>query len=282
MTNYHEAALRVGRRAFLRGGGLALGAMALGALRQGDVPLLGLGGRARPAARAKHVIYLHMSGGPPQQELFDRKPLLERLDGQPCPPELIEGRRFAFTRGVPNVLGPRHGFVQAGDDGRAVCALMPQFAKVVDKVCMVHSMTTDQFNHAPAELRLFTGSPVFGGASLGAWVQYGLGSENADLPGYVVMVSGQSDPTGGKSLWGSGFLPPQHQGVRLRSQGAPILFLDDPAGLGRELRGASVDALARLGELDARTSGDPQSSARAWPSTSWRSACSARCRRPSI
>ncbi|QDU84792.1 hypothetical protein Pla163_19060 [Planctomycetes bacterium Pla163] len=257
MTSDHDAALRMGRRAFLRGGGLALGAMALGALRDP-----GGGGCVRPGARAKHVIYLHMSGGPPQQELFDRKPLLERLDGQPCPPELIEGRRFAFTRGVPNVLGPRHGFVQAGDDGRFVSALMPRFAEVVDKVCMVHSMTTDQFNHAPAELRLFTGSPVFGGASMGAWVQYGLGTENADLPGYVVMVSGQSDPTGGKSLWGSGFLPPQHQGVRLRSQGAPILFLDDPAGLGRELRGASVEALARLGAIDARSSGDPQSSAR--------------------
>lgn len=248
------------RRALFLRGGLGLGAIALSSLvGDEDGP-----SRTRPGARprARRVIYLHMSGGPPQQELFDPKPLLDELHGEPCPAEFLEGRRFPFTRGTPTVLGTQHPFVQAGDDGRPISSLLPEFAKVMDRVCFVHSMHTDQVNHAPAELRLFTGNPVFGGASMGAWVNYGLGSPRSDLPGYVVMVSGGSDPTGGKSLWGSGFLPPEHQGVRLRSQGAPVLFLDDPPGLGRDLRGASIEALAKLGRLDAARTGDEQATAR--------------------
>ena len=257
-------ASRLTRRALLSRGGLGLGALALAALETG-----GSAPRARRVrtamdpsfGRAKRIVYLHMSGGPPQQELFDPKPLLAELDGQPCPAEHLEGRRFPFTRGTPTVLGMQHPLAPSAD-GSPVSVLMPRFAEVTDRVCFVHSMHTDQVNHAPAELRLFTGSPVFGGASMGAWVNYGLGSPNEDLPGYVVMVSGGSDPTGGKSLWGSGFLPPQHQGVRFRSTGSPVLFLDDPPGLGRGLRGASVDALAELGRLDAERSGDDEALAR--------------------
>lgn len=261
MSTQHDFTQRgLTRRTLLGRGGLGLGAMALAALEARSVATPRASAVGRP--RASRIIYLHMSGGPPQQDLFDRKPLLERLHGQPCPAEFLEGRRFPFTRGVPTVLGPQHRFLEAGADGRPVCALLPEFAKVVDKVCLVHSMHTDQVNHAPAELRLFTGSPVFGGASMGAWVHYGLGSPNRDLPGYVVMVSGESDPTGGKSLWGSGFLPPEHQGVRLRSTGPPVLFLDDPAGLGRDLRGASIDALRELGRIDAERSGDAEAAAR--------------------
>jgi hypothetical protein len=247
------------RRELLRHGGLGLGALAFAALdaRAGDraftAPL-------RP--RARNVIYLHMSGAPPQQDLFDEKPELTRLDGTPCPLELVEGKRLAFVRGRPNMLGAPHAFVRSPKCGRAISSLLPHTAGVMDRLCLVHSLHTTEINHAPAELLLHTGSPVFGGASFGAWVTYGLGSPNRDLPGFVVMTSGDSDPTGGKSLWGPGFLPAHHQGVQLRSRGDPILFLDRPAGLSESLRRASLDTLGAITRADAANSGDRESLAR--------------------
>ncbi|MEZ5976996.1 MAG: DUF1501 domain-containing protein [Planctomycetota bacterium] len=239
----------LGRRALLRAGGLGFGALALHALeRSAAAPLV---------PRARSVIYLHMSGAPPQQDLLDRKPELERRDGETCPIGLLHGRRLAFTKGHPTLLAPRQPYVRAAGTGQWISSLLPRFAEVADRTCMVHSVTTDQINHAPAELLLFTGTPVFGGASMGSWVTYGLGTENDELPGYVVMTSGPSDPTGGKSLWGSGFLPAHLQGVRLRSRGEPILHLADPAGLDRELRRASLDAVGELNRIAAERERDP-------------------------
>jgi hypothetical protein len=244
------------RRRFLLHGGLGLGAVALAALEgRSDGP-------APRRARARSVIHLHMAGGPPHQDLFDPKPLLTRLDGQPCPKELIEGKRLAFVRGHPNVLGSPHGFVRGRVCGRSISALLPHTAAILDRLCLVHSVHTTEINHAPAELLLFTGTPLFGGASMGSWITYGLGSPNRDLPGYVVMTSGDSDPTGGKSLWGAGFLPSHLQGVRLRSAGDPILFLGRPPGLSEELRRAALDAGAAIGRADARATHDPETLAR--------------------
>jgi hypothetical protein len=139
---------------------------------------------------------------------------------------------------------------------------LPNISKIVDEIAVVRSMTTDQFNHAPADLMLFTGSPRFGSASMGSWITYGLGSENQDLPGFVVMISGGSDPTGGKSAWGSGFLPSVFQGVQCRTAGEPILYVNDPRGMDRQTRRRSLDALKKLNEIELSQFGDPETQTR--------------------
>jgi hypothetical protein len=212
--------------------------------------------------RAKHVIYLHMAGSPSQLELFDYKPELVKHNGKQCPQELLAGKRFAFIKGVPQMMGTPYKFAQHGGSGAWVSELLPHFSKVVDDVTIIRSMTTDQFNHAPAQLYLHTGNPRFGYASMGAWATYGLGSENQDLPGYVVLVGGGNQPDAGKSLWGSGFLPSVYQGVQCRTQGDPVLFLSDPDGMNRALRRKTLDAIKDLNEMQQRRQGDPETAAR--------------------
>src|SRR5207247_2763944 len=135
---------------------------------------------------------------------------------------------------------------------------LPNLRELVDDIALVRSMTTDQFNHAPAELFLYTGAPRAGAASMGSWITYGLGSESQDLPGFVVLISGGTDPTGGKALWSSGFLPSVFQGVQCRSKGEPILYVSDPKGMARDDRRRSLDALRRLNELEMQTFGDAE------------------------
>src|SRR5438445_5010597 len=171
------------------------------------------------APRAKRAIYLHMAGAPSQLDLFDYKPKLKELNGQPCPESLIKGERFAFIKGVPKMLGTPHKFVRAGKNGTWIAEILPHTAGIVDDIAIIRSMNTDQFNHAPAELFLYTGSSRAGSASIGSWLTWGLGTENQDLPGFVVLNSGGTDPTGGKALWSSGFLPSVYQGVQCRSAG---------------------------------------------------------------
>src|SRR5262249_55773056 len=157
------------------------------------------------APKAKSVIYLHMSGAPPQHDLFDYKPKLVELHMKPCPDDLLKNQRFAFIRGHPKLLGSPYKFKRHGQSGAWVSELLPGVAGMVDDAAFVKRMHTDKFNHAPAELFLYTGSPRNGGASMGSWVTYGLGSENQNLPGFVVLISGGTDPTGGKALWSTGF-----------------------------------------------------------------------------
>lgn len=259
------------RRHFLRRSGLGLGSMALGSLAGqdsiakaaralGDDPLAP---KMPPAfARAKQVIFLHMAGSPPHLDLFDYKPELQARDGQPCPQSFLDGRRLAFTKGHPDLLASPYRFAQHGETGQWVSEHLPHFTTIVDRVAMVRSMHTTEFNHAPADLFLFTGSNQFGGASMGSWMSYGLGTLNQNLPAFVVLVSGESDPTGGKSVWGSGFLPSVHQGVRCRSQGDPVLYVSDPQGMDRGSRRRSLDALKRLNEIDHERVGDPEILAR--------------------
>jgi hypothetical protein len=209
-------------------------------------------------ARAKAVIYLHMSGGPPQQDLFDWKPKLVEYHMKPCPEELIAGKKFPFIKGHPTLLGTPYKFAQHGQSGAWISELLPNTAGVADELCVIRSMWTDQFNHAPAELFLFTGEPRAGAASMGSWITYGLGSENQDLPGFVVLLSGGTDPTGGKALWSAGFLPSVYQGVQCRNEGEPILYVTDPKGMSREIRRRSLDALKRLNELELEQFGDPE------------------------
>ena len=149
------------------------------------------------APRAKRVIYLHMAGSPPTLDLFDYKPELVRRHGEPCPDSFLKGKRFAFTSGVPTLLGTPRQFAQHGDCGMWVSDALPRLAKLTDKLTFVRSMWTDQFNHAPAQLLLYTGSPRQGRPSMGSWATYGLGSENRDLPGFVVMISSGTSPSAG-------------------------------------------------------------------------------------
>jgi len=255
----------VTRREFLsRNGKLGLGAIALQSLMPqgfsvGTQPAHPLSAKAPPLpSKEKSVIYLGMSGAPPQHDLFDWKPELVKHHMEDCPEEFLKGQTFAFIKGRPKLCGSPYKFQQYGKSGAWVSELLPHFTKIVDDVAVIRSMNTDQFNHAPAELFLYTGNMRSGAASMGSWATYGLGSENQDLPGFVVMLSGGTDPTGGKSLWGSGFLPSVYQGVQCRAAGEPILYANNPAGMSGETRRRSLDALKSLNEAEAAQFGDPE------------------------
>ena len=270
----------VTRRHFLSESALGVGSIALAGLLgrelHGGIAGIsaavdgGIGASSNPNAahlphfepRAKRVIYLHMAGSPPQQDLFDYKPILNSLHGQTAPKELYEGERFAFIKGTPTILGSPYTFARYGRSGAWVSELLPRFQTIVDDVTIVQSMHTDQFNHAPAQLFLYTGSPLLGRPSMGSWITYGLGSEADNLPGFVVLVSGNKTPSAGKSVWGSGFLPSVYQGVQCRSVGDPILFVSDPEGMDRDTRRRSLDALRDLNEAQQRESGDPETLSR--------------------
>jgi hypothetical protein len=265
MNLRHLTAQAQTRREFFRNSQTGLGAIALASLLQregrSDPASVENPTAARPphfAAKAKHIIYLHMSGAPPQQDLFDYKPKLVEHHMQPCPDELLKNQRFAFIKGHPRLLGSPHRFARRGKSGAWVSDLLPHTSGVVDDLAIVRSMHTDQFNHAPAELLIYTGSPRFGGAAMGSWITYGLGSENDDLPGFVVLISGGTDPTGGKALWSTGYLPTVYQGVQCRSGGDPILYVSNPKGMDRADRRRTLDALRALNEYELRQVGDPE------------------------
>lgn len=212
--------------------------------------------------RAKHVIYMHMAGSPPQQDLFDHKPALNKFDGKKCPDEFLKEMRFAFIKGHPKLLGNPHALRQHGEQGTWVSDLLPHTAQIIDKLSLVYSLQTDQFNHAPAQLMLQTGAGRLGRPSIGAWVSWALGSLSADLPAFCVLVSGGGAPSAGKSVWGSGFLPTIHQGVQLRGRGDPVLYLGDPPGVDRKTRRRMLDSLRRLNEHRLTHHQDPETRTR--------------------
>lgn len=263
-----ELLLHQTRRHFLRDCTSGLGALwlatnagrawgASGPLKKDPAhPLLPANGHFQ--ARAKHVIYLHMAGSPSQLELFDYKPELKRLDGRDCPMSMLAGKQFAFIQGVPQLLGPQYEFKQHGQSGQWFSDRLPHLARMADDLCFIKSMHTDQFNHGPAQLLMHTGSQNPGLPCAGAWTTYGLGSENQNLPGFIVLTSGGKNPDAGKSVWGSGFLPSVYQGVQCRSQGDPVLFLSNPEGVTRSQRRLTLDALAELNQRTATEVGDPE------------------------
>src|SRR6202035_537014 len=260
------------RRHFLKQSAMGFGALALGSFIGGCG--LGAAGNGSPIAfdpahplapklpmfpgKAKSVIYLHMAGAPSQLELFDYKPDLLKLNGLDCPQSLLEGKRFAFIRGVPKMLGPQATFKQRGQSGAWVSDHLPHFSTIADEVSFLKAVTTDQFIHAPAQLLMHTGGPRLGRPSIGSWVTYGLGTENQNLPGFVVLTSGGKFPDAGKSVWGSGFLPSVYQGVQCRSEGDPVLFLNDPAGMDRDLRKESIDAINAVNQQEFGEYHDPE------------------------
>ena len=260
------------RRTFLRSAGqFSLGSIALASmLREKDAAAAGPAASINPLAarkphfssKIKRVIYLHMSGAPPHLDIFDYKPELVKHDGEVCPDKFLKGRRFAFTTGVPKLLGTKRQFTQHGKGGVWMSDAVPNFHKIADEMCVIRSMKTDEFNHAPAELLLFTGSGRQGRTSMGSWVTYGLGSENENLPGFVVLISSGVAPSGGQSNWGSGFLPSVFQGVQCRSKGDPVLYVSNPPGMSRDLRRNTLDALRDLNELQVKELGSPETMTR--------------------
>ena len=253
------------RRHFLSTSGVGVGAMAFASLNgaaTADIsvdPMRPLAPRKPDFdAKAKRVIYLHLTGSPPNLDIYDYKPELVKRNGEDCPAEFLKGRTFAFTSGVPKLMGTPRKFVQCGEGGSWLSDAVPNFHDIADEMCFVHSMNTDQFNHAPAELLIYTGSPRSGRPSMGAWATYGLGTENQDLPGFVVLISSGVQPNGGANSFGSGFLPSVFQGVQCRSKGDPVLYASNPKGMDRSLRRRSLDALKQLNELQADALGHPE------------------------
>ncbi len=261
-----EALQSITRRHFLKGSRAALGAIALSTLLGREARAAATLPGANPLAPrrpplktcARQVIYIHLTGSPPHLDLFDYKPELVRLDGQDCPQEYLKGKRFAFTSGTPKLLGTRRTFTRHGEGGVWMSDAIPHLQSVAGEICVIRSMNTDQFNHAPAELLVYTGSPRPGRPSLGAWVTYGLGTENENLPGFVVLISSGVQPNGGKNSFGSGFLPSVYQGVQCRSKGDPVLYVSDPPGMDRTMRRLSLDALGDLNRIQAGELGHPE------------------------
>lgn len=258
------------RRQFLQSGTLGLGSLALadlglrrasaGETKEAPGPLVPK--TPHFPGKAKNVIYLHMAGSPPHLDLFDYKPTLESRTGEDCPAEFYEGKQFAFTSNRPTLLGTPHKFQQHGESGAWFSDAVPMLSEHADDLCFVKSMYTEQFNHAPAQMLLYTGSPRMGRPSIGSWVTYGLGSENQDLPGFVVLISGGTNPSAGKSAWGSGFLPSIFQGVQCRSKGDPVLYASDPAGMDRSMRRLSLDAIQSLNQLQYEKMKHPETQTR--------------------
>lgn len=207
--------------------------------------------------KAKRVIFLHMIGGPSQLELFDYKPTLQKFNGKDCPQEYIEGQNFAFIQGTPQLLGPQAEFKQHGECGAWVSDLLPGIASHVDKMCFIKTLQTDQFNHGPAQLMVHTGNARIGYPSDGSWVTWGLGTENENLPGFMVLLSG-GVPRNGNALWSGGFLPSVYQGVQCRSVGDPILNISNPKNISRDVRRQMLDALGDMNRKSYQEYQDPE------------------------
>jgi hypothetical protein len=262
MKDQNESLIQITRRHFFRETGFGIGALALSSLLNekifaaGDTNPSPRGPHHEP--KAKRIIYLFMAGAPSQLDLFDHKPKLKQYDGQPIPEEFIKGERFAFIKGTPQLLGSPFSFKRYGESGNEISDLLPHLSEHADEIAIIRTMHTTQFNHAPAQIFINTGHQIPGRPSVGSWLMYGLGSENKDLPGFVVLISGENNPDGGKSCWGSGFLPSVHQGVEFRSKGEPVLFVNNPDGMTNEIRRSSLDAIRDLNQMRYDEAGDPE------------------------
>ncbi len=261
------------RREFLQGGGLGLGAIALGELL-GQSPaaaassagVSGVLASPHHPPKAKRVIFLFQAGGPSQMDLFDYKPLLNEKHGTELPAEVRGEQRLTGMSGHQSSLplaGSPYKFSQHGGTGVWMSELLPHTAKIADDLCVVRSMHTEAINHGPGVTFIQTGSMFPGRPSLGAWLDYGLGTDNENLPGFIVMVTKDK---GGQPLvsrlWGNGFLPSRHQGVRFRSGKEPVLYLQNPAGIDAASRRTALDGLRQLHQMQLAQESDPQVEAR--------------------
>ena len=263
MNHLQQYYLTESRREFLKQSGAGIGAMALASMFNDQ--LFATPKATDPSAprkphftaKAEHVIYIHLVGGASQLELFNHKPELTRLTGEKCPDEMFKGKQLAFIRDHPTLLGTRFKFNRHGQAGIELSEHLPKLGDVADELTLIHTIKSDHFNHAPAQLFQHTGFGQFGRPGIGSWVSYGLGTENRDLPGYVVMITGNVAGAG-NSLWSSGFLPTVHQGIEFRSQGDPVLFLSNPKGIKKPDRREIVDGVNFLNQKSLADVGDPE------------------------
>ena len=248
------------RRHFFSQAGFGIGTIALSALLKRDLfgqdPMAPRAPHFAP--RAKNIIYLFMMGAPSQLDLFDEKPHLRKHHDEKVPEEIIKGERFAFIKGVPKLMGSPFRFERRGRSGATISDLLPHLASIADDVTFVKSVHTNHFNHAPAQVFMNTGHTTVGRPSMGSWLTYGIGSESRDLPGFVVLVSGQLDPGAGSSCWSNGFLPASYQGVEFRSKGDPVPCVSNPDGVDGPTRGRTIEFLRDLNEKHRRETGDPE------------------------
>ncbi|WP_152053466.1 DUF1501 domain-containing protein [Tautonia marina] len=269
----HETLRALTRRHFFRDCGVGLGKIALASMLAGggravgsDVPAFDVTNPLTPRAphfapKAKRVIYLFMAGAPSQLDLFDPKPTLAKYDGQPVPAEVVKDQRYAFIRPDASLMAPRFRFARHGECGAELSEMLPHLAQVVDDIAIVRSVHTDQFNHAPAQIFMNSGSPLPGRPCMGSWVTYGIGSESEDLPGFVVLSSG-GGISGGAANWSSGFLPTSYEGVVFRSQGDAILNVSSPSGFDEQLQRDSLDLIRTLNDRQLGRVGDPEIASR--------------------
>jgi hypothetical protein len=279
MNPFEERSLQLNRRAFLSKTALGLGSAALGSLlglrcfRANDKGIITESGQGiegvlkalHHPAKAKRIIYLFQSGGPSQLELFDYKPLLQKRRGEDLPESVRQGQRLTgMTSGQDSfpLVGSQFGFKQHGQSGAMISDLLPYTAKIADELCIVKSMYTEAINHDPAITFFQTGSQQPGRPSIGSWLSYGLGSDNENLPAFTVLLSrGTGRPNGQplySRLWGNGFLHSLHQGVQFRAAKDPVLYLNDPAGLGRSGRRKMLDKLEALNSMHHEETQDPE------------------------
>jgi len=261
-----EERIEQSRREFLTTAASGLGGVALASMLQRDGFAAVPDQLVNPLApkpshfppRAKACIFIFMAGGPSQMDLFDPKPLLNELDGQPLPESLTEGVRFAFIqKETATVLGSPRTWKRYGESGMEFSDLLPQIGSCADDICMIRSMHTEPFNHHPGQLMMNCGVPIFGRPTMGSWINYGLGSPSDNLPGYVVLTAGRG-ATGGVSNWSSGFMPSTYAGVLFRNQGEPVLHLDNPAGLPHECQRLGLDTVRFLNEKRYGHTQDPE------------------------
>lgn len=257
-------AIQSTRRHFFGKSAYGLGAVALSKLLGDELPRGGMPELPHFAPKAKRVVYLFQSGAPSQIELFDYKPQLQQLRGTDLPDSVRQGQRLTAMTATQSsfpIVPSIFSFRQRGQSGAWVSELLPHTAEIADKLCFVKSMHTEAINHDPAVTFFQTGAQLAGRPSIGAWVSYGLGSENRDLPAFVVMVSSGTGRSGQPlydRLWGSGFLPTRYQGVKFRSVGDPVLFLTDPDGIDRNARRRFLDDLGKLNTIKYEDFGDPE------------------------
>jgi hypothetical protein len=260
---------QITRRQFFSQSGIALGTLALASLLNDRLwaagapaaQSIGLAGFPNFAPTAKRIIYLFQSGAPSQLDLFDEKPKLRELTDQPMPESVTKGQRIAQLRGQQLVIvGSKFQFAKHGQSGATMSELLPHTAKIVDDIALIRTVNTEAINHDPAITFIQTGSEQSGRPSMGAWISYGLGSANQDLPAFVVLMSGgkSGDQPLFTRLWGNGFLPGNYQGVRFRTSGDPVLYIDDPPGVTRRTRRQLLDAMRTLNEIRFKGVGDPE------------------------
>ena len=258
MRDEHTLGQFQSRRRFLQETACGLGSIALWQLMADEAI-------AKPhfAPRAKNVIFLFMPGAPSQLDLMDPKPAMQKYHGQPVPAHMLDGLDDGLIRGSARIFASPRTFRQYGQSGMAYSDYIPHLGKIADDICLIRSMHTDIANHTPAQLLMNCGLPIFGHPSMGSWVSYGLGSENQNLPGFVVMTSNSgSGIDAGTANWSSGFLPSEHRGVTFRASADPVLHLRSPKGVSAASQRARLDAIGDLNRIHQTKVGDPEIASR--------------------